>query len=167
MESTDIVAFSPRLVQMKVMRLTESFLKNPLVLQISDQRMSYQPEAFTYWIWSCSLSRPLPSALSTQSVTTSDRGLVNVTSTSTGLCTTAGPRTYREKTFCSATPLVSCLPDAFLLSFPLQTTYPFRITQTGRSQELVHVHIFGQQSSALNEASSVAKNQRTAVESTI
>lgn len=119
---------------------------------------SYQPEAFTYWIRSCSLSRPLPSALRTQSVTSSDRGLVNVTSTLTGLCTTAGPRTYREKAFCSATASVSCLPSASLLSFPLQAIYPLRITWAGRSQQLVHVHSFGQQSSALNEPSSVAKN---------
>lgn len=42
MESTDIVVFSPKLVQMEVMRLTESFLKNPLVLQISHQRIPSQ-----------------------------------------------------------------------------------------------------------------------------
>lgn len=141
------------------------FFKNLLLLQISHQSERVISRiACTYLILSCSLSSPLPSALSTQSVTTSDSGLVKVTSTLTGLCTTVGPRTYRERTFCSATALISLLSHGFLFSFPLQTAYPLRMSWTGRSQELTYVHIFGHQSSGLNQPSSVAEKEQTTVD---
>lgn len=164
-----MMVFCLRLVQTQVMGLTESFLKKTTFIpDFPPKGTSYQLEiACTYLILSCSLSRPLPSALSTQSVTTSDRGLVNVTWTLTGSCTTAGPRTYREKTFCSAAALVSLFSHGFLFSFPLQTTYPLGISWTGRSQELTHVHIFGRQSSGLDQPSSVAEKEQTTVESAI
>lgn len=163
-----MMVFCPRLVPKKVMRLSEFFLKNPILFQISHQsERVFSQIAFTYLILSWSLIRPLPSALSTQSVTTSDSGLVNVTCTLTALCTTVGPRTYKERTFCSATALVSLLSHGFLFSFLLQATYTLRISWTGRSRELIPVHIFAHQSSGLNQPPSMAEKEQTTVESTI
>lgn len=114
------------------------------------------------------MSKPLPSALSTQSVTVSDSGLVNVTCTLAALCTTVGPMTYREKTFCSVTALVTLLCHGFLFSFVLQTAYLLRISWIGRSQGLIHVSMYFQAPvQSLTQPSSMAEEQQPTVESTV
>lgn len=131
MESTDMVAFCPRLVQIKVMRLTEPFLKNPWSSRFPTK--GNRLPARSIYVRDSELLFEQATAFSSQDT------VCHLITQRVGKCHLHIDRfvnhslaedLQRENILLSPTS-VSCLPNAVLLSFPLQTTYPGSAGQEG------------------------------------